>query len=109
MLLIVFDGGPEDYPTLLDVWPPNVEWFEEELSEIGLSTLLGIEGPVYDWMLRNGVDPNRKTWVRVGQPTYTRDYWGDHDVIYGDVDVFGKPSTNSTFWADFWEDPRWHK
>lgn len=93
-ILAVFDGGPEDGPTLLGSDPPNAGWLDWELEAASLGNLLGIESiPSWDWMLREGIAPGQEFLVRIPRPTYTRDYWGEHDVEYGDVEITWRQPT----------------
>ena len=48
---LVFDGGLEDQPTVLGVWPEECDWYEEEASNVGLQELLCAESSWWDWMI----------------------------------------------------------
>jgi hypothetical protein len=90
LLSIVFDGGLEDNPAILETYPKDIEWLDYEMEGGGLENLLGCDGKWYDWMLREGIAPGQEFTVRVPMPAYTTDYWGEHDVDYGDAEVIFK-------------------
>lgn len=95
---LTFDGGLEDNPTLLSYWPELLEWFEAEVDAAGICGILDIDSSIL-WMLHNGIAPGQKFVVRIEQPTYIRDYWGEYDVEYGDWDiVWREPLSDNLAW-----------
>jgi hypothetical protein len=88
-LKVVFDGGLGDAPAMLDSWPDHAEWLDYEMEWGGLQVLIGDSDGTewWEWMLRNGIAPGQEFWARVEQPTYSWDYWGEHDVEYGDWEI----------------------
>jgi hypothetical protein len=99
-LSIVFDGGLEDSPALVGVYPSNVRWFGCEYDGCcGLEGFLGCDRTWYEWMLHEGIAPGQRFVVRVPQPSYFRDYDGEYDVEYGDAYVVWKqPLPQGTEW-----------
>ncbi len=91
-LKIVFDGGMEDNPALLDSWPENADWLDWEMECAGLEALINRshDEPWWQWAIRNGIAPGQEFIVRVERPTYERDYYGESDVDYGDWEIVGR-------------------
>ena len=38
-------------------------------------------------MLENGIAPRQAFTCRIAKPTYTTDYWGEHDVEYEPAEI----------------------
>jgi hypothetical protein len=114
-LRVVYDGGAEDTPALLDSFPPGAEWLEYEFECGGLENILGCNGgqPWWEWMLREGIAPRQEFLVRVERPCYTKDYWGEHDIDYGDATVvWRKPlpdGVDGMLWFAWIRDVDWQK
>lgn len=84
---VMFDGGMGDGPSVIDSYPPCVEWFDYECDNGMLECLMGCEGKWPEWMLREGIAPGQQFVIRVSEPSYTKDCWGEYDVDYGDWEI----------------------
>lgn len=86
---VVFDGGMDDDPALLESWPEHCGWLDYEMECRGLQALIGDDDGTFwwEWMLHNGIAPGQEFWVKVQRVSYTTDYWGEHGVDYGDWEI----------------------
>jgi hypothetical protein len=96
---IIFWVKPVEDGFDFDIKPAKVEdyigkkpkWFTEYIKENGLDFFVpwGLSDAVVNFCLLNGIAPNQNFSIRVEEPTYTCDYWGecDEDIDVGICDI----------------------
>jgi len=107
---------PEDGPTLFDVHPHGIEWFEIEMETLGicdaLESMLHVRRDWATWMLENGIAPGQEFLARVSKPTvhhYTTEWDWESDITYGAWEILERaplsPATTAAAWAGWLADP----
>jgi len=78
------------------------DWLDYELSEVGWQTVFDIHDPE-KFALEHGLCPGQEFTIVVHPPTYTTDYWGEHDVEY-DWEMLGPVSLPPEVHLERWQD-----